>query len=135
AFVTLAEFEPLADCTPKSWPLVPAKSIAPSKALALKVLLVELLVTTAENPWPVSISVPESVAVIVDGAPSRLSTLIWLATVPALMMSTESSGPSDGSNCGTCRPLARPLAVLGTVTVLGEATGTEQHLPHDAHLP
>ena len=89
----------------------------------MKVLLVELLVTTAENPWPVSISVPESVAVIVDGAPSRLSTLIWLATVPALMMSTESSVPRDGSNCGTLRLVVQSVGVLDTLAVLVRVAG------------
>src|SRR6266446_10039850 len=95
----------------------------PSKGLALNDLLVELLVTTDENPCPVKVSVPESVAVMVDEAPSRLSTLIWLAKVPALMMSTESSVPRDGSNCGTLRKLLQSVAVLGMLAVRVSVTG------------
>ena len=66
---------------------------------------------------------PEPVAVIVDGPLSRLSTLIWLTKAPALMMSTDSSVPSEGSNCCTVRIRVKSVGVLASAVVVHAPPG------------
>jgi len=76
-----------------------------------------------KRAWPDRVKVPASVAVTVDGALSRLSTLIWLVKVPALTMSTESSVPSDGSNWATLRLLVQSVELVGIVAVRVKVVG------------
>jgi hypothetical protein len=74
ALVKLNDFEPLAVLLPKSWPLVPEKSIVPSKALASKDWWVEILAISELIPGADKVIVPETVPTTVAGAWSKLST-------------------------------------------------------------
>ena len=90
-------FEPEAVRFPKSLPLVPAKSRAPSYLVALKTgVRNETLVAKLETAGPDNVSDPAMVPVI--DAPVvafRFSTLMSEVTLALLMMSMESKAPSE----------------------------------------
>ena len=50
--------------------------MVPSNAEAEKVLVDEHVATSPVTPFPVRVKLPETVAMIVEGPPSRLSTLM-----------------------------------------------------------
>ena len=66
---------------------------------------------------------PETVAMIVEGPPSRLSTLIELVNVPALTMSIDVSVPSDGSNWPTVTDCVQSVLIVGIVADLARMAG------------
>src|SRR5262245_46512241 len=95
----------------------------PSNAVALKVLLVELVATRPDSPGPVSVKVPESVAVMIDDALSRLSTLMSLINEPALSISTEVNVPSEGSNWSTVKVCVQSVGAAETDAVRVNVVG------------
>ena len=68
ALVKLNDLDPLPVLLPKSCPLLPVKSIVPSKAPAWKVWLVEMLAISELIPGAVRVIVPETLPVTVAGA-------------------------------------------------------------------
>src|SRR3954452_5507071 len=100
---------------PKSWPLVPPKSMVPSNAEAGKLLFADALETRPGMPVPDSVSVPDTVGTMVDEPPSRLSTLIELVKVLEFTTSIDVSVPSDGSNCDTLTDCVQSVEVVGIV--------------------
>src|SRR5262249_39337742 len=102
--VSVVEAEPWAVLGPKSRPLLPAKLRTPAKAVALRVpALLDRLVAR----WtfgPERVSVPDTVAVMVDGEEVLVfSTRMSLVIEPLLIIWTETRSPSAGSNCPTER--------------------------------